>query len=89
MMSFLCRSSLSNFIEIDPQVDEKIERLLFSATTGVIFILKVALSGSDTGGLNATAGMTISPAATENKGCSIWGFAIRPKRTVLIKRFRR
>jgi hypothetical protein len=29
----------------------KIERRLFSATTGAIFILKVALSGSDTGGL--------------------------------------
>jgi hypothetical protein len=61
---------------------EKIERLLFSATTGAIFILKVAWSGSDTGGLHTTFRMKISRVVTENKGRSIWGFAIRPKRTV-------
>ena len=60
----------------------KIERRLFSATTGAIFIPKVAWSGSDTGGLHATFRMKISRVVTENKSRSIWGFAIRPKRTV-------
>jgi len=60
----------------------KIERRLFSATTGAIFFLKVALSGSDTGGLNATLAKKIAPVVAENKRRSIWGFAIRPKRTV-------
>jgi hypothetical protein len=62
--------------------DVKIERRLFSATTGAIFIPKVAWSGSDTGGLHATFGMKITRVVTENKSRSIWGFAIRPKRTV-------
>ena len=56
--------------------DVKIERLLFSATTGAIFILKVALSDSDTGGLNATFRMKIAPMVAENKRRSIfaWSF---------------
>ena len=51
----------------------KIERRLFSATTGVIFILELALSGSDTGGLNATRAKKIAPVVAENKSRSIWG----------------
>jgi hypothetical protein len=62
--------------------DAKIERRLFSATTGAIFILKVALSGLDIGGLNATLAKKIVPVVDEIKRRSIWGFAIRPKRTV-------
>jgi hypothetical protein len=47
--------------------DVKIERRLFSATTGAIFILKVAWSGSDTGGLHATFRIKISRVVPENK----------------------
>jgi hypothetical protein len=49
----------------------------------VIFILKLALSGSDTEGLNATFGMKIAPVfAGENKRRSIWGWSIQAKHTV-------
>ena len=51
----------------------KIERRLFSATTGAIFILKVALSGSDTGGLNATRAKKIAPVVAENKRAAQFG----------------
>ena len=68
--------------------DVKIERRLFSATTGVIFILKVALSGSDTGGLNASFRLKIAPVVAENKSRPIWGgWSIQPKRTVLALSF--
>jgi hypothetical protein len=46
--------------------DAKIERRLISATTGAIFNPRVALSGSDTQGLNATLAMKIAPVTS---GC--------------------
>jgi hypothetical protein len=80
--SFLCRSSLSNFIKSTHQIDAKIERLLFSATTGAIFILKLACSPSDNRGLHASFRMKIALVVAENKSRSIWGWSIQPKRTV-------
>jgi hypothetical protein len=48
--------------------------------------LKLALSGSDTEGLNATFGMKIAPVVAENKRRSIWGWSIQAKRTVIPKK---
>jgi hypothetical protein len=50
-----------------------IEPRLISAATGAIFIPRFALSGSDTGGLNATLAMKITLVITEIKRRSIWG----------------
>jgi hypothetical protein len=47
-----------------------------------VFILKVAWSGWDTGGLHATFGLKIAPVVAENKSRPIWGWSIQPKRTV-------
>ena len=62
----------------------QIGRRLFSATTGAISVLKVALSGSDTQGLNATIAMKIALVVAENKRRPIWGWSIPPKRTVVM-----
>ena len=54
--------------------DVKIERRLFSATTGPIAAPIVAWSGSDTEGLHATTGVKIGPVVAENKLPSISGW---------------
>jgi hypothetical protein len=62
----------------------KIGRHLFSATTGAIFIPKLALSRSDTGELNVSFRLKIAPVVAENKSRPIWGWSIQPKRTVFL-----
>jgi hypothetical protein len=77
-----CSWLVDLFSKISPNLACKNWSALILSNHWCVFILKVAWSGWDTGGLHATFGLKIAPVVAENKSRPIWGWSIQPKRTV-------